>query len=207
VSRFPSYATRSAGEPVRTFRARNVEVRLAPTVVLCLLGILCVVPDGGVQDPVAKDRRACRTRAYRDDLRIVQVLISWAGELQRSGPRVAVTHINAERLAVADRSPFTEWSVLLARGVRGSWSRGANVLAAGVWSMQHPEGAAEITGKKRKGHLLGSSKRLDANGTSWTRQTSPRNPTCAEMTAYTDELTIHSIQLSVESRKVVPPAL
>ena len=138
-------------------------------------------------------------RAYRDDWRTVQVLISWTGELQRSGPRVAATRINAEKLAVTGRPPFTEWSVLLASGVRCSWSWGANVLAASVWSMQHPEGAAEITGGKRKRRLLGSSKRLDANVASWRRQTPPKDPTCAEMTAYTDELTIRSIQLSYKS--------
>ena len=91
---------------MQTPRARSVEVRPAPIVILCSLGTFCVVSDGGVQDPVAKDRRACRTRAYRDGSRIVQVLISWTGVLQRSGPRVAATHINAESLAVAESYSF-----------------------------------------------------------------------------------------------------
>ena len=45
--------------------------------------------------------------------------------------RVADTHINAERLAVTGRPPFTEWSVLLGRGVRCSWGATALLPAYG----------------------------------------------------------------------------
>ena len=55
----PSYAFHSAREPVRTFRAWNVEVRPAPIAILCLLGILCVVPAAGCKTPLPRtDERA-----------------------------------------------------------------------------------------------------------------------------------------------------
>ena len=109
----------------------------------------------------------------------VQVLISWAGcsVLDRESLPLTST---PRALLSPSHTPFTGWSVLLASCVRCSWSRGADVLTASVWSIQHRRGAAEITGGKRKRRLLGSSKRLNANAASWRRQTSPKDPTCAE---------------------------
>ena len=147
---------------MRTFRAWNVEVRPTPIVVLCLLGTFCVIPDGGVQDPVAKDRRACRTRAYRDDLRMVQVLNSWAdgcSVLDRES--LPLTSTPEDWLSLIDL--LSPNGLRCWRGGYAAPGPGERLSRCQRMVNATPRGCGKDNGWNKKRRLLDSSKRLNTN--------------------------------------------
>ena len=162
MSRPPSYATHSAGEPVQTLRARSVEVRPAPIVVLCYLGICVSSPTAGCKTPLPRtDERAVPEHT--------ETICAWsrcstpgrAGCSVLDRESLLLTSTPRDWLSLIDLlSPngLCCWrGVYAAPGPGERLSRGQHMLNA------TPRRCGKDNRWNKKRRLLDSSKRLNAN--------------------------------------------